>query len=86
MIGYGGSLSGEDGGGSPEPSWGSISLAQSLLGAGLVDEIQLHVVPAVLGRGRNLITEDIGRRNLALLEAKSYACGIVSLRYAVTSS
>lgn len=66
--------------------WGSISLVQSLLEAGMVDEIQLRVVPIVLGRGRSLITEDIGKRDLVLLEAKPYASGIVSLRYAVTRS
>ncbi len=40
----------------------------------------------ILGSGRSLIAEDIGRRDLTLLEAKSYASGIVSLRYAVTRS
>jgi dihydrofolate reductase len=63
--------------------WGSISLVQSLLGAGLVDEIQLRVVPSVIGRGRSLFAGDAGRRDLTLLEAKAYKSGIVSLRYAV---
>jgi dihydrofolate reductase len=66
--------------------WGSISLAQSLLKAGLVDEIQLRVVPIMVGHGRTLLTEDTGRQDLTLLEAKPYAPGIVSLRYAVTRS
>ena len=34
--------------------WGSISLAQSLLKAGLVDEIQLRVIPTMVGHGRTL--------------------------------
>ena len=63
--------------------WGSISVAQSLLGAGLVDEIQLRVVPIAIGHGRSLFTVDASRGGLALLEAKAYASGIVSLRYAV---
>jgi dihydrofolate reductase len=63
--------------------WGSISLARSLLGAGLVDEIQLRVIPTMVGHGRTLLTEDTGRLDLTLLEAKPYASGIVSLRYAV---
>ena len=63
--------------------WGSISLAQSLIRAGLVDEIQLRVLPVALGAGRRLLTEEVGRQDLALLHAKSYASGIVSLHYAV---
>ena len=66
--------------------WGSISLAQSLLKAGLVDEIQLRVIPTMVGNGRTLLTNDTGRQDLTLLEAKPYASGIVSLRYAVTRS
>ncbi|MDQ3989783.1 MAG: dihydrofolate reductase family protein [Actinomycetota bacterium] len=66
--------------------WPSISLAQSLLGAGLVDEIQLRVVPLVLGSGRSLVTADTGGCNLDLLEAKPYTSGMVSLRYAVARS
>lgn len=62
--------------------WGSISLAQSLLRAGLVDELQLRVLPIVLGGGRSL-TGDLDTRTLELLEAKPYRSGIVSLRYGV---
>lgn len=66
--------------------WGSISLAQSLLKAGLVDEIQLRMIPTMVGHGRTLLSEDTGRQDLTLLEAKPYASGIVSLRYGVTRS
>lgn len=61
--------------------WGSISLAQSLLGAGLVDELQLRVVPVVIGAGRTLTSTASGTHKLRLAEAKPYASGIVSLRY-----
>lgn len=63
--------------------WGSVSLAQSLLGAGLVDEVQLRVIPVVLGSGRGLFTEDAGKHGLTLLQATPFSAGIVSLRYAV---
>lgn len=63
--------------------WGSISLVQSLLAAGLVDELQLRVLPVVLSRGRRLISADSGEQQMALLQATSFASGIVSLRYAV---
>jgi dihydrofolate reductase len=66
--------------------WGSVSLVQSLLGAGLVDEIQLRVIPSVIGRGRSLFASDADRRDLTLLEAKAYTSGIVSLRYGVAGS
>jgi dihydrofolate reductase len=64
--------------------WGSISLAQSLLEAGMVDELQLRVIPTMVGHGRTLLTEDSARQDLTLLEAKPYTSGIVSLRYGVT--
>ena len=63
--------------------WGSISLARSLIGAGLVSELQLRVVPVLIGEGLSLLSPDVGRRDLTLLEAKPYASGIVSLRYAL---
>jgi hypothetical protein len=33
--------------------WGSLTLAQSLMRAGLVDECQLYLCPNVLGAGKN---------------------------------
>lgn len=73
--------------------WGSISLAQSLLRAGLVDEVWLTVLPTLLGTGRSFGAEGIGGRAgvsgsggaLTLREAKPYGSGIVSLRYAVAA-
>ncbi|MFH5823885.1 dihydrofolate reductase family protein [Georgenia sp. AZ-5] len=61
--------------------WGSISLARSLFAADLVDELQLRVIPVVIGAGRSLLSAEAGRRDLTLLEAKAYASGIVALRY-----
>ena len=60
---------------------GSIELAQSLLEAELVDELQLVVGPAVGLPGRRLFpsTEDIGR--LELLSAMSTPTGSVLLAY-----
>jgi dihydrofolate reductase len=55
-----------------------------VLKAGLVDEIQLRVIPIMVGHSRTLLTQDTGRQDLTLLEAKPYASGIVSLSYAVT--
>jgi dihydrofolate reductase len=61
--------------------WGSLTLARSLLSAGLVDTLHRVVIPVVIGRGRQLLTEDTGA--VTLVAAKPYPSGIVSLRYAV---
>jgi len=37
----------------------------------------------MLSSGRRLISEDTGEHRLALLQATSFASGIVALRYAV---
>lgn len=63
--------------------WGSITLARALLAADRVDEIQLHVVPILLGHGRRLLDEDTGMHALTLLESKGYDSGVVTLRYRV---
>ena len=41
---------------------GSIRLAQSLLSAGLVDELRLVIAPATVGSGRRLFESDELRR------------------------
>jgi dihydrofolate reductase len=58
--------------------WGSLSLAQALLQASLVDEIQLRTLPIALGTGRRLFPGGVGLR---LIEAEPYRSGIVSLTY-----
>jgi dihydrofolate reductase len=41
---------------------GSIALTQSLLQAGLVDELRLVIAPAIQGQGRKLFEEGLARR------------------------
>lgn len=60
--------------------WGSISLAQSLMSAGLVDEYQFLVCPVALGSGRKLFTSDKAL-TMKFLHAKAYASGLVLMRY-----
>lgn len=62
--------------------WGSPTLAQSLLGAGLVDECQLYVCPSALGAGKALFAPDGGLRTMRLLGTTSYPSGVTQLRYA----
>ena len=61
--------------------WGSISLAQSLMNEGLIDEYQLVVCPVVLGGGRSLFPEKNDPANMKLLTTQSFDRGAVLLAY-----
>ncbi|MDR6195251.1 dihydrofolate reductase family protein [Siphonobacter sp. SORGH_AS_0500] len=61
--------------------WGSLSLAQSLLRAELIDEIQLRVCPVILGKGKRLFSEEMKHLELELLETQSFKSGLVFLKY-----
>ncbi len=63
--------------------FGSGKLVESLLNAGMIDEIRLCVAPIILGRGRRLFTDGNAMRNLKLLESRSLQNGGVILRYGV---
>ncbi len=60
---------------------GSISLAQSLMNDGLIDQYQLRVYPIVLGEGRRLFPDHIAVPDMQLLETRTYDTGLVLLRY-----
>ena len=62
---------------------GSIRLAQSLLAAGLVDELQLVVGPAFGFTGRRLFPSDGEIRRLELISAARTPTGSVLLGYRV---
>ncbi|MEU6664340.1 dihydrofolate reductase family protein [Streptomyces sp. NPDC046821] len=61
---------------------GSITLAHTLIEAGLVDEYRLFVYPVVQGCGRRLFPDGYEVPRLRLLESKTFRSGIVLLRYA----
>ena len=61
--------------------WGSISLAQSLMGEGLIDEYQLIVCPLVLGTGRPLFAEKKDSVTMKLVTTQSFNRGSVLLAY-----
>ena len=69
--------------GGPMFVFGSGMLSESLMNAGLFDEIRLCVAPTILGKGRHLFTDKNTERALALLEAKPLTNGGVVLRYEV---
>jgi dihydrofolate reductase len=60
--------------------WGSLSLAQSLVDDGLIDDYQLVVCPVVLGSGRRLF-RDKSSLDMKLLDARSFDRGAVLLSY-----
>lgn len=61
--------------------WGSISLSQSLINAGLIDEIRIVTCPLVLGEGRPFFGDKIGTLDLKLKDAKTFDSGAVEIRY-----
>jgi dihydrofolate reductase len=61
---------------------GSISLAHTLIAAGLVDEYRLFVYPAVQGRGRRLFPDGYEVPRLRLTDSRAFVSGITLQRYA----
>ncbi|MFD1521929.1 dihydrofolate reductase family protein [Pseudonocardia yunnanensis] len=60
---------------------GSALLAQSLLGAGLIDTIRLMVAPLVVGSGRRLFPEGTARTGLRLISNGTTAAGLTVHTY-----
>jgi dihydrofolate reductase len=63
--------------------WGSLTLADALFEAGLVDELRLRVVPVLIGEGRSFTPASLGERRLALDHVVSHPSGHVGLTYRV---
>ena len=63
---------------------GSISLTQSLLAAGLVDEVRLLVAPRVVGSGRHLFEDDMAH-SLELVQSAGSPSGSLLVHYKVVT-
>jgi dihydrofolate reductase len=63
--------------------FGGGALFRSLLDAGLVDTVEVAVIPVLLGDGTPLLPPPYGPAKLKLTRHKIYETGIVSLEYAV---
>jgi dihydrofolate reductase len=59
---------------------GGADLAGQALKAGLVDELQLFLVPVLVGGGKRALPDGV-RSDLELLESRRFAGGAVYLRY-----
>ena len=59
---------------------GGADLAGQAIRAGLVDEVQLFLVPALVGGGKRALPAD-ARSDLELLDLRRFASGAVYLRY-----
>ena len=71
------------------PLWlgGGAQLASTLFAAGLVDELQLHIQPILLGAGTPLMSgDDLRHHGLDLQECAQKPGGFVKLRYRTVKS
>ena len=61
--------------------WGSISLAQSLMQADLIDEYHIQLCPVVNGGGKSFFPGQLNLNHLKLKEVRQYNTGTVFLNY-----
>ena len=64
---------------------GGADLAGQAITAGLVDELQLFLVPVIVGGGKRALPGGV-RSDLELLDTRRFASGAVYLRYRPTSA
>jgi dihydrofolate reductase len=61
--------------------FGSAELADTLMSAGVVDEVMLGIVPVTLGRGNPFFKQHDKKSKFTLIEARPLKSGTVILRY-----
>jgi dihydrofolate reductase len=62
------------------------TLIRAFLDAGALDELVVTIVPVVLGAGAPLLAGTIARHRLVPRETRTYASGLVQLRYEVVAA
>jgi dihydrofolate reductase len=63
--------------------WGSLSLAQSMIKNGLIDEYHIQVCPVMTGGGRSVFPDLQQYAHLKLISCKQYDTGVMNLQYQV---
>lgn len=61
--------------------WGSLSLAQALIAADLIDEYHFQICPTMVGAGRRLFPDREGYTRLRRVGVRTYDTGVVFLHY-----
>jgi dihydrofolate reductase len=61
--------------------WGSLSLAQTLITADLIDEYHVQLCPTLVGGGRPLFPGPHGYARLKRVKVRTYDTGVVFLHY-----
>ena len=61
--------------------WGSLSLAQSLISADVIDEYHLQICPTLTGGGRSLFPARADYAHLERTSVRTYDTGVVFLQY-----
>jgi len=61
--------------------WGSISIAQALMKADLIDEYHIQLCPVLTGGGRSFFSQEMDTSKLYLAEVRQYETGTVLLKY-----
>jgi dihydrofolate reductase len=61
--------------------WGSSTLTPVLLEHGLADEVLLLVFPVLLGTGKRIFSDGTPPRELALVNTKAVASGVIISTY-----
>lgn len=61
--------------------WGSLSLAQDLIAANLIDEYHLQICPTLVGGGRRLFPGLQSYARLERVSMRTYDTGVVFLHY-----
>lgn len=61
--------------------WGSLSLAQSLIAADLIDEYHLQICPSLVGGGRPLFPSLESHARLERVDVRTYDTGVVFVHY-----
>jgi dihydrofolate reductase len=61
--------------------WGSLSLAQELIAADLIDEYHFQLCPTLVGGGRTLFPTRESYARLQRVNVQTYDTGVVFLQY-----